>query len=466
MDSFGSGKKILIVEDTASIRGSLMEMLSMADYTTYGAATGEEGVKMAKQFKPNLILTDLKLPGINGIEVIKEAKELDANTPCIVMTAYATIETAVDAMKVGAYTYLTKPVKKQILCETIKNALISAPKTVTHREDKKTTLKVVPPPIDFIGITPEIVKVKELVAKVAPTDSTVLILGESGTGKEIIAKSLHSGHNLRDEPFVAINCGAIPSELLESELFGHEKGAFTGADSQKKGSFEMAGKGTLFLDEIGEMPLHLQVKLLRVLQEKEIIRVGSTVPVKVHARVVAATNQNLKQSVANKTFREDLYYRLNVIPVTLPPLRERKRDIPLLLTFFIEKQAAKKSKNISGVSQEAVVLLEQYQWPGNIREMENLIEQIVVLKTEGEITKSDLPEHICKLPPTKPLSKPLRDFTASEGIDFNKAVEDFEKDLIIAALERVDGVKKQAADYLKINRTTLIEKMKRKGLIS
>lgn len=284
MQSGGLGKKILIVEDTASIRSSLMEMLSMVDYTTYGAATGEEGVKMAKQFKPNLVLTDLKLPGMDGIEVIKKVKEFNPNMPCIVMTAYATIETAVEAMKVGAYTYLTKPVKKKILCTTIQNALMSVPKlTLVENADKSTAQKHV---IDFIGITPEITKVKELISKVANTSSTVLILGESGTGKEIVARSIHEGNDLSNEPFVAINCGAIPAELLESELFGHEEGAFTGASSLKKGSFEVAGSGTLFLDEIGDMPLHLQVKLLRVLQEKEITRIGSTKPIKVRKSVV------------------------------------------------------------------------------------------------------------------------------------------------------------------------------------
>lgn len=453
---------ILLVEDEEYIRENLSEILGMHGHHVDVAATGESGVEMVRKKEYDIVLTDLRLPGMDGIEVVRNVKTINPDAACIILTGYATVETAVEAMRVGAFTYLKKPFGKDELLVTIEKAYevhsLKAENTKLKKEIKKNCTEAI------LGTSSAIEKVRDVIGKIADTDSTVLILGESGTGKELVARALHYGSTRSNKAFVPINCAAIPEDLLESELFGYDKGAFTGAIATKIGRFEAAHDGTVFLDEIGDMSPGLQVKILRVLQEKEFERVGGRSTIKVDVRVVAATNIDLEKAVDEKKFRNDLYYRLNVIPVTLPPLRERKEDVPLLLNHFIEKINKRKKKQIKGVSQEAMRLLEAYEWPGNIRELENLIERLIVLKDDGSlISPRDLPDKFRKARVDEEMA-PSGVLLPAEGIDFNSAVDNFERDLIITALSRMNGVKKKAAEFLNLNRTTLIEKMKRKGL--
>ncbi|MFQ5465389.1 MAG: sigma-54-dependent transcriptional regulator [Thermodesulfobacteriota bacterium] len=453
--------KVLVVEDEEYIRESLCEMLEMQGYRAVAVPDGEAGVEQAKKEDYDIVLTDLRLPGIGGIDVIRAVKEISPETICLVLTGYASVESAVEAMRAGAHTYLQKPLNKDQLLVTLEKA-----REVRDLAEENARLK------DeikgkftgtILGSSPRIQSIRRLIEKVADTDSTVLILGESGTGKELVARALHYCSSRSRKNFVPINCGAIPEDLLESELFGHEKGAFTGAIATKIGRFEAADKGTVFLDEIGEMSPSLQVKILRVLQEKEFERVGGRETIKVDVRVVAATNQDLEKAVEEKRFREDLFYRLNVIPLCLPPLRERREDVPLLAAEFMKRICGCKNKTLHGIAPEAMALLESYDWPGNVRELENLIERLVVLKDEGEtVTPADLTE---KIRGKAEGAGALRTITLpSDGVDFNMAVYKFERDLILNALDHVDGVKKKAAEYLNLNRTTLIEKMKRMGI--
>ncbi|MBI2413254.1 MAG: sigma-54-dependent Fis family transcriptional regulator [Deltaproteobacteria bacterium] len=453
---------ILLVEDEEYIRENLSEILEMNGYKVHTSATGEAGIDAAKKIPYDIVLTDLKLPGVSGIDVIRSVKSHSPNTPCIILTGYATVETAVEAMRVGAFTYLKKPFGKDELLITLEKAnemrSLKEENSKLKNEIKKNCTTAI------LGTSAEIQEVRDTIDKIADTDSTVLILGESGTGKELVARALHYGSTRSNKPFVPINCGAIPEDLLESELFGYEKGAFTGAIATKIGRFEAAHEGTVFLDEIGDMSPGLQVKILRVLQEKEFERVGGRNSIKVDVRVVAATNQDLEKAVEEKRFRKDLFYRLNVIPIHLPPLRDRREDVPLLLSQFVDKLSKRKKKSIKGISQDAIRLFEAYDWPGNIRELENLVERLVVLKeSDSVITPRDLPDKIRQSKALETLSSAVE--LPEEGIDFNTAVDNFERDLIIGALSRVNGVKKKAAEYLNLNRTTLIEKMKRKGLL-
>lgn len=455
---------ILLVEDEESVRESLKEILEMNGYSVVASPTGEEGIELARKNDFDIVLSDLMLPGMSGIDVIRSVKSVSPDTACIILTGNASVESTVEAMKLGAFTYLEKPIGKDKLLITMEKArevrsLKEENKKLRDEIKKGCTTAI-------LGTSAEVQAIRDIIDKIADTDSTVLILGESGTGKELVARALHYGSSRKSKPFVPINCGAIPEDLLESELFGYEKGAFTGAIATKIGRFEAASEGTVFLDEIGDMSPGLQVKILRVLQEKEFERVGGRNTIKVDVRVVAATNQDLEKAVAEKRFRNDLYYRLNVIPVNLPNLRDRKEDIPVLVDHFIEKISIRKRKKIKGTSPDAMRLLEAYDWPGNIRELENLIERLVVLKEEGSsITLRDLPDKIRQAK--------LEGFTLNAGavnptdmgIDFNAAVDNFEKELIISALQKVNGIKKKAAEYLNLNRTTLIEKMKRKGLL-
>ena len=453
---------ILLVEDEEYIRESLKEILEMNGYKVTTAHNGESGIEAASKASFDILITDLKLPGTDGIGVIRSIKSTSPDTTCIVLTGYASVETAVEAMRVGAFTYLKKPLNKDELLIILEKAKefhsLKEENSKLKDEIKKNYTTAI------LGTSAVIQDIRDLIDKIADTDSTVLILGESGTGKELVARALHYGSTRSKKPFVPINCGAIPEDLLESELFGYEKGAFTGAIATKIGRFEAADQGTVFLDEIGDMSPGLQVKILRVLQEKEFERVGGRSTIKVDVRVVAATNLDLEKAVEEKKFRNDLYYRLNVIPIHLPPLRDRKEDIPVLVEHFIEKMAKRKKKSIKGVNAEALRAFEAFDWPGNIRELENLMERLIVLKEEGSlITPRDLPEKIrqSKNPVIAPSQAPL----PAEGVDFNEAVDNYERELIVSALQRVNGVKKKAAEYLNLNRTTLIEKMKRKGLL-
>jgi DNA-binding NtrC family response regulator len=454
-------RSVLIVEDEEYIRESLCEILSMHGYEATAFSDGEQGVKAVGTGDYDIVLTDLRLPGMSGIEVIKEVKRTSPHTACIILTGYASVETAVEAMRAGAFTYLKKPFTKDELLVIMDKAYELKS---LQQENRKLKNEIERSCTDAIrGTSAEIARVREIIKKIADTDSTALILGESGTGKELVARALHYGSARTNKPFVPINCGAIPEDLLESELFGYEKGAFTGAIATKIGRFEAADKGTVFLDEIGDMSPGLQIKILRVLQEKEFERVGGRDTIKIDVRVVAATHQDLELAIEEKRFREDLYYRLNVIPIHLPPLRNRKDDIALLVKEFLSKVSHKKKKSLKGITPEAMKLFEAYDWPGNIRELENLIERIVVLKDDdSRITPADLPDKMRKRRPKRNLGELS---LGADGIDFNHEVGKFEKDLILNALSMVGGVKKKAAEYLQLNRTTLIEKMKRMDLL-
>lgn len=455
-----SGERVLIVEDDDLVRTALVDLFTEAGYSTETAVDGPQAIMAVKASIFNLYLIDLQLPNLDGIDVLKEVRKIDSQAVCIVLTAYGTIELAVKAMKAGAFDFITKPFQCNAVLALIKNAIeyywLNHPNSILHHTDRgKGQFQ------NMIGCSPKIERIYELIEKVSDSDSTILIQGESGTGKEVVAKTIHHNSPRHDKPFIPLNCGAIPESLLESELFGHEKGAFTGAISSRIGRFEQAHGGTLFLDEISEMPLALQVKLLRVLQEREFERVGGNRSIGVDVRIIAATNQDLEQAVAEKRFRKDLFYRLSVIPINLPPLRERKEDIPLLANHFIKKFNEKKRRNIQGFSPDAQKLLMKYPWPGNVRELENLIEQMITLKQEGVITPADLPDKFIQ---TDGYSVSPQFELSEEGINFQEAVMQFEKQMLQQALLKANGVKNRAAQLLHLNRTTLVEKLKRRGM--
>ena len=452
-----AAERILVVDDEELNRDLLQQILEREGYQVAIAANGQEALALLRKETFHVVLTDLKMPGMTGVEVIRELKTLAPFTMGIIHTAYGSVETAVEAMKVGAYDYVTKPVRRDELLVVIQRALEFQRlhhENVSLRKQLKAKYK-------FDNIISDNEKMQAIftqVEKVADTDSTVLIYGESGTGKELIARALHYNSYRQDKPLVPINCGAIPEDLLESELFGHERGAFTGAVSQRLGRFELANGGTIFLDEIGELRPSLQVKILRVLQEREFERVGGTRTIKVDVRILAATNKNLEDLVARQQFRDDLFWRLNVIPITLPPLRERLSDIPLLMAHFIARFNAEKKQRLTGVTPEALQMLQSYHWPGNVRELENTVERIAILKGIGMIMPEDLPEKIAR----PSLSRIVPGVTIpDDGIDFDAMVEAFEKQLLMQALVKASGVKSKAANLLRMNRTTLVEKVKK-----
>ncbi len=446
---------ILIVEDNESMSDMLEETLKAEGFGTVVARDGAEGIRKLKEEKINLVLTDLKLPKKDGIEVLKAAKEENKLMPVIVMTAYGSVETAVSAMKEGAFDFITKPFDPDHLLMLIKRAL------ETHRVMTENMLLKEEFSSHFgvpriIGKGEKIVDVAQQIQKVAPSKTTVLILGESGTGKELFARAIHNLGSRRDYPFIPINCAAIPRELLESELFGHEKGAFTGADYRKIGKFELADKGTIFLDEIGEMDIALQAKMLRVLQEGEIERIGGLKTIKIDVRIIAASNKDLAKAVSEKTFREDLFYRLSVFPVRIPALRERTEDIPLLVDFFMNKYCTELKTPLKTVSSETIDMLLKYPWKGNVRELENTIERAIIL-CDGKTIK---PEHISLSPLTHdagmkgiPMGGTLEDATKA-------AVRATETQRIIKALEETKGNKTKAADLLQVSYKTLLTKIK------
>lgn len=454
-------ERILIVEDDESVREMLEAVLKESGYETQSVVDGPQGIEAAKSTVFHLYMIDLRLPGMSGIDVLREIRKINSDAVCVVLTGFGTVELAVNAMKAGAFDFISKPFQVGLVMAIVKNG-------IEHhrlRHENVFLQKTVHEKYQFdniIGKSANMQTVYELIEKVSDTDSTLLIQGESGTGKEIIAKTIHYNSPRHDKPLVPVNCAAIPEALLESELFGHEKGAFTGATSSRIGRFEMAHGGTLFLDEISELPLPLQVKLLRVLQEREFERVGGSKSLRVDVRIIAATNQDLEEAVAEKRFREDLFYRLHVIPITIPPLRSRIEDLPLLVNHFIQKFNKKKKRGLDGIDQETLQVLMSYPWPGNIRELENLIERIVILKGGGIISIEDLPEKY-----TKPRNKqmiPLLDFP-EEGVNFSEVVTQFENNLLEQALLKASGVKNRAAQLLHLNRTTLVEKLKKRALI-
>jgi DNA-binding NtrC family response regulator len=452
--------KILIADDDKKTRDFVAAFLSYKGYQVFQASDGQDALEKIEVNDVNLVITDLMMPRVNGIEFIKKLKAMRPEIVTIAYSAFANSEMTANLLKAGAFFYLEKPfnleelethVRRGLEHHSLQNQSFRSKPCIKNR----TLLN------NIIGESDKMLALFELIEKVASSDSTVLLQGESGTGKELVARAIHDLSNRRQKNFVPVNCAAIPDELLESELFGHVKGSFTGAIATRIGRFEMADKGTLFLDEIGDMKPSLQVKLLRVLQNRELEPVGSTTTKKVDVRIIAATNQNLEKMVTTKEFREDLYYRISVIPIILPPLRERQGDIPLLVNSFLERFSNSKYQKVRGIDSSALNLLRNYDWPGNVRELENLIERMVILKGSGTISANDLPEKYRG----RKTSTPQDSITLPDnGFCLNSAVEEFENQLILQALEKTSGNKKEAAILLNLKRTTLIEKLKKKKL--
>ncbi len=470
--------RILVIDDDEIVRDVLESFFTAKGFGVTLAENGERGVELLDQDKFDIFFVDLVMPGMGGLDVLQNASERKISTPFIVMTAFAEVKTAVEAMRLGAFDYITKPfILEELLI--IVNRALSLTKLKQENVMLKKQLKQKYNFHGLIGASPRMQKVYDMIEKIADTESTVLITGESGTGKEVVAKTIHFNSSRSQNSFIPLNCAAIPKDLLESELFGHEKGAFTGAVNTRIGRFELANGGTIFLDEIGELHPSLQVKLLRVLQEREFERVGGTKTVKVDVRILAATNKDLEKATQDGSFREDLFYRLNVIPVHLPPLRKRKEDIPLLIDHFMQIYCKKKKKELIKIPSVIMNCFLSYRWPGNVRELENLVERIVILNDTGTVTIDDLPERFhtdrCEQLQTtassvSALSHGFMPITAAgialpaEGVDLNAVLNDMEKGLILQALERSSGVKKKAAELLGLNRTTLLEKLKKKGI--
>ena len=456
-------KRILIVDDEASLRTALFRALDRRGFQVITAASKKEAETISQSDKPiDLALVDLRLPDGDGIELMTLLKSYQKNIQVIILTGFGSIEVAVEATRRGAFHFVTKPFNLDEILSLIERALNQS-QLEQENNQLRSALHNRYRFDNIVGQSDQIMGVLQLVERVADSESTVLVTGESGTGKELIAKAIHYNSSRSNKPFVPINCGAIPSELLESELFGHVKGSFTGAISNRIGRFEMASEGTLFLDEIGDMSPTLQVKLLRVLQERRFEPVGGTKTLEANVRVIAATNIDLEKAVEEGRFREDLYYRLNVIPICIPALRERRPDIPVLITHFVEAFNKSRKRGLLGVSDEAMAHLYNYNWPGNIRELENLVERIAILKGNGMVEVADLPEKYRSTPALQ--SDSVGNVNIPEaGMDFNSAVDSYENALIMKALEQTGWNRNQAAALLKLNRTTLVEKIKKKGL--
>ncbi len=430
---------VLVIDDEPLQRDILKTILDDEGYETYTASSGEGGLKIAKEVNPDVILTDLKMEGMDGIEFIESLSKEAFEPPVIVMTAYGTISSAVEAIKKGASDYLTKPLDKDVL-------LITIQRTLEKTKLLKENLQLQKALFDkfkiegIIGHSRKMVEAVEVMKKVSSSSVTVLILGESGTGKELAARAIHYNSPRRTKPFTAVNCAAIPDNLIESELFGYEPGAFTGAASRSIGLFEASNNGTIFLDEIGDLPVLTQSKLLRVLQDKEIRRLGSRESIKINVRIIAATNKDLDKEIVNKNFREDLYYRLKVITIELPPLRERKEDIPELVNFFIRKYNEEFGKRVKGIEENALKEISEYHWPGNIRQIESVIERAVLMCESSAIGIKDIKGE-------------LRLFHGKDILDFEFPVEginieELEKDLLKKAMQKANGVAAKAAKLL------------------
>jgi two-component system, NtrC family, response regulator AtoC len=454
-------EQVLVVDDEEDLRKAIVEILTLDGFEVDQAGSAEEAAEKLSQTAYDVLITDHNLPGKTGVELLEESLVRYPEIIGVVITGYGTIETAVNAIKKGAYNYLTKPFKLVELPIMVRKGL----KERHLRFENQYLRKQLDEKYGFhniIGTGRAMKRIFELVDTIAGLNSTVLIQGETGTGKELIAKAIHFNSPRKDQKLVSINCGAIPENLLESELFGHVKGAFTGAVQTRIGRFEQANGGTIFLDEIGNMPVSLQVKLLRVLQEREFERVGGNSTVKVDVRIIAATSSNLEQMVKDGTFREDLYYRLNVIPINLPPLRERREDTPLLVQKFVEHFCQTHRLDLKTVSPQVMKALMAYEWPGNVRQLENIVERMVALTgNRPAILPADLPVEVQNRDSLNFV--PLIEIP-EEGIDFQNVVTDMERELILQSLRKTNGNKKLAAKLLNLKRTTLIEKIKRIGL--
>jgi two-component system, NtrC family, response regulator AtoC len=458
-------KQVLIVDDEPNLRKILSAQLTRDGYDVLTAEDGEQGLQVLREHHIDLVVTDLKMPKVDGMTLLKRALEEDPELPVVLITAHGTIDTAVEALKTGAFDFVTKPFDKDEVRQIVAKAL----KTRELRGHDATPASG-SARFGIIGMSPGIAELYAILERVADTPTTVLITGESGTGKELVARALHEHSSRKDKPFIKVNCAAIPKELIESELFGYERGAFTGAVASKPGRFELANGGTLFLDEIGEIPIEMQVKLLRSLQESEFERVGGIKTIRVDVRLVAATNRDLKKLIAVGNFREDLFYRLNVVPIRLPALRERTGDIPALVEHFLAKFNDRLRKRVEGVETDAMDLLVQYPWPGNIRELENVVERAVLFCDTHQLHVSDLPPEVRGIPAMANVPLPEADLQAalaSEGglkEHVKVAMSRLEKELVSRALQQTSGNVTHAARLLKISRKGLQLKMKELGL--
>ena len=444
--------KILVVDDEKSMREILEIFLTSEGYSVFAAKNGGEAIEAVKKDIFDLIITDMKMPEVSGLELLKAVKHIAPETTVVIVTAFGTTESAVEAMKLGAYDYIQKPFKMDDIRLVVKNAL---EKQKLRKDISILKQQLKPPSLEnIIGRSASMQALFSVISKTAESSASVLITGESGTGKELVAKAIHSLSPRKDNHLVAINCAAIPEGLLEPELFGYMKGAFTGAASNKQGLFELANNGTLFLDEIGEMPLNLQAKLLRVIEGGAFRRVGGVTDIKVDVRIISATNRNPEELIEKRLFREDLYFRLNVLSVKIPPLRERRDDIPLLVDYFLKKFAGDRKR----FSKEAIELFKNYQWKGNVRELENIIERVVLLCDDEVIDAGHLPEEISAA------SKAEKVVLPSGGMDIEKLMEYTEKAYLLKALEKTNGVKTEAAKLLNLTFRSFRHKLKKYGI--
>ncbi len=471
-------KQILVVDDEPNLRRVLSAQLERDGYDVHTAEDGEQALGILKEHHIDLVITDLRMPRLDGMELLRRAQKLDAELPVVMITAHGTVDNAVEALKSGAFDYLTKPFDQVEVRTIVAKALRTRDLSATEASRPFHEIPLEGARYGIIGQSASILDLYAVLDRVADTPTTVLITGESGTGKELVARALHESSSRHDKSFIKVNCAAIPKDLMESELFGYERGAFTGAVGSKPGRFELASGGTLFLDEIGSIPVEMQVKLLRALQESEFERVGGVRTIRVDVRLIAATNSDLKKEIAQGSFREDLYYRLNVVPIRLPSLRERATDIPLLVLHFIRKFNARLKKDIDGVEPAALARLTSYPWPGNIRELENVVERAVLFCDGRELLLSDLPVEVrgmgnsvnlsSESPSTTPLPPVASELSSglSDGLkeQVKAAMSRLERELIVRALEQTSGNVTHAARLLKISRKGLQLKMKELGL--
>ncbi len=448
---------ILVVDDEDIMREILETLLTREGYDVRLAASGAEGLELARSLPFDAAIVDVMMPGMDGIAVLDELKKLDDELPVLMITAFASVDTAITAMKRGAFDYITKPFKNDEVLVVVRNAVERRQLVAENTALKQNLQAQYQKFAGIIGRSPKIKQVFDLIIQAAPSRSTILITGESGTGKELVARAIHSNSARSARAFVTVNSGNLPSDLLESTLFGHVKGAFTGAVYPKKGLCDLADKGSIFFDEIGNIPLETQAKLLRVMQEREFMRLGGMETIKVDVRIIAATNCDLREMVEDGRFREDLFYRLHVINVVLPPLRERKDDIPLLAQHFLVKYSKENSKTGIELTAEALDLMMDYDWPGNVRELENVVERAVVLTSGSRIDGALIPDHVR----SSPGFQIPRFVVPPEGISFKDVITDVEKRLIESTLEAAGGVQKRAAELLRIKPTTLNEMIKR-----
>jgi len=448
---------VLVIDDEDIMREILEALLTREGYEVRLASSGAEGIELARSMPFDAAIVDLMMPGLDGLATLEELRKIDEDLPVLMITAFASVETAISAMKHGAFDYVTKPFKNDEVLVVVRNAVERRQLKAENTALRQTIQAQQHNFAGLIGRSPPMRQVFNLIIQAAPSRSTILVTGESGTGKELVARAIHAHSSRADRAFVTVNSGNLPPDLLESTLFGHVKGAFTGAVYPKKGLCDLADKGSIFFDEIGNIPLETQAKLLRVIQEREFMRLGGMETIKVDVRIVAATNCDLREMVSDGRFREDLYYRLHVISISLPPLRQRKDDIPMLAQHFLEKYSRENSKNGVELTAEAIDLLTDYDWPGNVRELENVIERAVVLTPGPHIGADLIPEHVRAAPG---FHIP-RFVVPPEGISFKDVITSVEKRLIEETLDAAGGVQKRAAELLHIKPTTLNEMIKR-----